>query len=187
MIVSVTKPTMPSITMSFRLVSFSLISSHAAAGPPVMSATTISKAVSRPFMIVSPLGPRALTILARICAQRDAKHAQGKHAELGQREGLGDIDAGQRAGEPIDERGFEMRAEVLDEVLRPSLAASIRWRDKDQRVLEDVLEGRADLAEVGHDSRRDDLEDDLQQIPDLAAGPTDELDRGTRRRRRRSS
>ena len=68
MMASVTKPTMPSTTMSFRLVSFSLISSQAAPTPPLTSATTMSKPVSMAFMIVSPFLPSALTILARICA-----------------------------------------------------------------------------------------------------------------------
>ena len=121
-IVSMTKPMMPLTTWSLRSVSFSLISSQAAAGPPLTSATTMSKAVSSPCMIFSPFGPSALTILPRICAQVIPSTLSANLPISGERERLRDVDALERAGEPVDEAGLEVCADAVGEVGEAELA-----------------------------------------------------------------
>ena len=64
--VSTTKSMMPLMTCPCRSISFSLISSQAAAGPRSPGSTTMSKPVSSPCDAVSPT---TFTILPRISAR----------------------------------------------------------------------------------------------------------------------
>ena len=79
--VSVTKSTIPLTTMSLRSVSFSLISSQAAVGPPLISATTMSKPVSRSLHDRFAVGPERFNDFAANLRPGDAEHAHREFAQ----------------------------------------------------------------------------------------------------------
>ena len=88
------------------------------------------------------VSPSTLTSLARILCQGDAQHGEDELDDLDKLERFGDVDAGQRAGEPVDQPGLEVRAEVGGEVLEAELGGVYQVADKGQRVLQDALQAR---------------------------------------------
>ena len=55
---------------------------------------------------------------------------------------------------------------------KPSLRGPDQVADERDRVLEDALERGAGLLDVAHEAGLDDVEDDLEQVPDRAPGPS---------------
>ena len=101
--------------------------------------------------------PTTLTSLPRMLAQVSPSTREHELADLRQRERLRDVDARQRAGEPVDQAGLEVVAEVVGEVLEAELGGLDQVADERQRVLEDALErgaGLLDVAPARRGSRR---------------------------------
>ena len=95
--------------------------------------------------------------------------------DLTQFERLRDIDAGQRSGQPVDQAGLEMGAEIAGEVAEAELCGAAQIMHEGQRVGEDGAQGRTRLLDVDQRAGADDVEDDLQQVPDGLTGPGDEV------------
>ena len=84
------------------------------------------------------IGAESLHDLGADLRPADAENAQGELAEFEKRECLGDVHAGQRAGEPVDERFLEMLEEVLGKVLDAELGGGDQVADKADRVFDNL-------------------------------------------------
>ena len=102
-------------------------------------------------MIVSPFGPSALTILARICAQVMPSTLRANLPISSRRERL----AGCRrpGSEPVSQSmrpGLQVRRRSCRRSSEAELGGLDQVADERQRVLQDALERRAGLLDVGH-------------------------------------
>src|SRR5205085_6144734 len=140
--------------------------------PSVTRVATILKPVSRALTAVSPM---TFTSLARMfCHVRPSTESTNftismKSNDLG-------IHAGKRSGEPVDECRFEVNADSVTELLEAQLAGADQVANERNRILQYGFDRAAGLFQIRHGTGRDDRENDLEQVPDRVAGPTDELD-----------
>ena len=66
----------------------------------------------------------------------------------GSENAFGNVDARQRAGEPVDQAGLEVSEEIVGEVHEAELGGLDQIADERQRVLENALERGAGLLDI---------------------------------------
>ena len=107
----------------------------------------------------------------------DAEDAERHLAEFDQRGGLWDIDARQGAGQPVDDAGLEVIANIGREIREAELGRVDEIAEERHRIPKDAFQRAAGLLDVAHQAGLHDVEDDLQQVPDRAKAPADEIRR----------
>ena len=105
------------------------------------------------------------------------EHRKYELDDLDQRERFRDVNSRgpQGAGDPLDQRRFQVRENVRGEHFEALSAGAHQVADKTDGVLEDGVEGRLGFPDIRHHARRHHREQDLQQADDLSEPPTDEL------------
>ena len=141
---STTKSVMPPITMSFRLAEL-LLDLVPRRGRAVAHQRDddVEAGLHR---LDDGLARRLHQLLADV-GPRQPEHREHELRDLDQRERLRDVDARQRAGQPVDQPGLQVVEEVVGEVEEAELGGLDQVADERQRVLEDALERRAGLLD----------------------------------------
>src|SRR6185369_11937421 len=106
---------------------------------------------------------------------RNAEHAQRELAKLRQRQSFRNVNALQRAGQPVDQSPLQMVDEVAAEVHEAKLGRLHEISDERQRVLEDALHCRGGLLHVTKRAGAYDVEHDLEQFEHRVDAPAHKL------------